>query len=257
MVFCNIINVMKLIKLSGVLFLIICFFYLYEVYIGFYNRIGTMNLQSTYSEKSLILDNPAFNGSVKYTALGDSLSAGVGSRDINESFVYNYALKLSGKYGKVNLINLADPGDTTEEVINNQVPRAIAENPDYVTLLIGVNDIHNKKNIEDFRENYRYILNELLTKTSAHITVINIPYLGSDRIIIFPYNILLNSRTNQFNEIISDVVARANSEKRIRFVDLYKDTYMISKTDPKYYSPDLFHPSGEGYLLWSQIINAY
>jgi lysophospholipase L1-like esterase len=248
---------MKLIKLSFVLILEFCFLYIYFTYTGFYYRIGTMNLKSPYTDKSLILVNSGSTTSAKYVALGDSLSSGLGSTDTNETFVYHYALKLSEKYENVNLINLANPGDTTEEVINNQVPQTIAEKPDYVTLLIGVNDIHNKSTIEDFRESYWYILNELLTKTSAHITVINIPYLGSDKIIFFPYNIFLNSRTRQFNEVISNVVTSANSAKRIRFVDLYKDTYTISKTDPKYYSPDLFHPSGEGYLLWSQIINAY
>lgn len=251
-----IINGMKLIKLSAVLILVFCSYYLYSSYAGLYNFIRAVNLKSPYNQTPLVLENSRGFGSVKYVALGDSLSAGVGSWDVKKTFVYRYALKLSDTYGKVDLINLAYPGDTTAEVIDNQIARAIKEKPDYVTLLVGANDIHNKRTVNDFRKNYRFILNELLTKTNAQITVINIPYLGSDKIVYPPFNFLLNVRTRQFNKVVSDLVGSADNPSRIRLVDLYNNTYKESKQNPKYYSSDLFHPSEESYLFWSRIINA-
>ncbi len=203
-----------------------------------------------------MLENPQGIGEVKYVALGDSLSAGVGSPTVNETFVYQYALDLSEAYGKVNLLNLAQPGGTTVHVMKTQVPQTVEENPDYITLLIGTNDIHNKRTIDDFRENYQYILNELLTKTDAQITVINIPYLGSDKVIYPPFNFLLNSRTKQFNEVISSLAGSIANNDRIRLIDLYTETYTLSKQSQSYYSSDLFHPSSEGYILWGERINA-
>jgi lysophospholipase L1-like esterase len=234
----------------------IIFFYLYISYAGFYNYIRKMNLQRPTIENTLILENPNGNGSVKYVALGDSLSAGVGSENPSETIVYLFGAKLSETNEKVNIVNLAQPGGTTVDVINEQLSLALNEKPDYVTLLIGINDIHNRISAKEFQENYTFILEELLTGSDAQITVINLPYLGLNKVVRPPYSWLLNSRTKLFNKIISDVVASKNQSGRIRLVDLYKNSYEIFKQDPKYYSSDFFHPSGEGYVMWSGIINA-
>lgn len=245
---------MKLIKIATVFVLVFC--YLFFSYIRFYHYIGDMNLQSPYNENSMIINNPKGQGSVKYIALGDSLSAGVGSDKTTDTFVYQHALKLSQKYENVNLLNIAQPGGTTEEVVKDQIPVAIQENPDFVTLLIGVNDIHNKRTINDFRDKYQFIINEILTKTNAHVTVINIPYLGSNKIVYLPFNFMLNFRTKQFNRLISKLIDVTAHNDRINLIDLYTYSYKPFKQNPKYYAPDLFHPSGEGYLFWSRMIDA-
>ena len=233
----------------------IVFLYLYLSYAGFYNNMKGMNLQSPNDENFLTFENPDKSGSVKYVALGDSLSAGVGSDKVEETIVYQFASNLSKDYGKVNALNLALSGGTTDDVIKDQLPPTIQEKPDFVTLLIGINDIHNKFTDGQFTANYSYILNELLTKTEAKIVVINLPYLGSPKAIRFPYNWMLNGRTREFNGKISGVILEAGNNSRIRLVDLYGKTYKTFNKDPKNYAPDLFHPSGEGYLVWSKIIN--
>jgi lysophospholipase L1-like esterase len=245
---------MKLLKIVVIPLLIGC--YLYLSYIRFYHFIGDINLRTPYLVNLVTIENREGKGSVKYVALGDSLSAGVGSQDIIKTFVYQYGVKLSEKYSKVSLLNLAWPGDMAEDVLNNQLPKAIEEKPDFITLLIGTNDIHNKKTEKDFQEKYQYILNQLLTKTNASIIVLTIPYLGSNKLVYPPFNFLLDYRTKQFNKIILTVVGSVSDKERIKLVDLYKETYVISKRDINYYSSDLFHPSGEGYLLWGRIINA-
>ncbi len=237
--------------------LALIFFYLLFSYVRFYHFIGDLNLKSPYNVNSLVVENPKGTGSVKYIALGDSLSAGVGSTDVKNTFVYSYAVKLSGKYEKVNVLNLSKPGGTTSDVINYQIPQAITEKPDFVTLLIGINDMHNKVTISDFRERYLYILNELLTKTNAKIMVMDLPYLGSDKIVYPPFNILLNFRTKQFNAVITKVVNGFSNTGRIQLVSLYKNTYLEAKQNPGYYAQDLFHPSDTGYALWGKIINDY
>ncbi len=258
---------MKLFRFFQILiFLIIVFIplYLYFAYAYFYNYVGGVKLTSPIKENPQHLYNT--NGeikSIKYIALGDSLSAGTGSTNAKETFTYQFAQNLSKKYQKVEFYNVAWPGDTTTEVIKNQLPQAIAENPHYITLLIGTNDVHNKMNEEEFRKNYEFILQELLSKTNAQITVINIPYLGSNKIALPPYNWILNMRIKTFNKIISDQVDVWNVSKRINFVDLYNKTGGVTTPDlnyystvTNYYSTDQFHPSNAGYMFWARYINA-
>ncbi|PJA41108.1 hypothetical protein CO178_00900, partial [candidate division WWE3 bacterium CG_4_9_14_3_um_filter_34_6] len=237
--------------------LLLAFSYSAISYVRFYHYIGNADLKSPYINQSTILNNSTGDGFIKYVALGDSLSAGVGSNTIENTFPYQYAQNLLNKYENenVDLINLAQSGATTDDVINNQIQKTIDEQPDFITLLIGINDIHNKRTIDDFNKKYQLIINELLTKTNAKIIIINLPYLGSNQIVYPPFNFLLNFRTKQFNSEISNIVNNYSGNSRISFADLYNSTYSISKDDPKYYSSDLFHPSENGYLIWSKIIN--
>jgi lysophospholipase L1-like esterase len=218
--------------------------------------MGEKNLKTPYLNDFLTLENQQGKGLIKYTALGDSLSAGVGSTDIKQTFVYQYALKLSKQYKTVGVLNLSEPGAVADDVINDQISLTIKEQPDVVTLLIGTNDIHNKVTVYSFQTNYQTILTKIINNTNAKIDVINIPYLGSDKIIYPPYNLLLDMKIKQFNKVILDLVTALNTNSRIKYIDLYSATYNISKNNPNYYSSDLFHPSGEGYLLWGQTINA-
>ena len=231
--------------------------YLYFAYSYFYYFIGRTKLSNPSTENPKHLYNT--NGeikSVKYMSLGDSLSAGVGSLDGKNTFTYQFAKNLSNKYQKVEFYNVAWPGNTTTEVIKNQLPQAIAEDPNYITLLIGTNDVHNRMSEEEFKKNYGLILQELLSQTNAQIVVINIPYLGSDKIVLPPYNWILDMKIKTFNKIISDQVDIWNVSKRIKFVDLYKETGGSEAQNKDYYSPDLYHPSDKGYLIWAQIIDA-
>ncbi|MDP2874362.1 MAG: SGNH/GDSL hydrolase family protein [bacterium] len=247
----SIINKMKLIPFFVILLLILG--YLIFSYIRIYHYAGAVMLKIPYETNSFTLENPRGQGSIQYVALGDSLSVGLGSLNVKETFVYQYALKLSEKYTKVSVINLGRSGATTKDLINSQLPQALSQNPDYITLLIGINDVHAKITTDDFQKNYHYILGELINKTQAQITVINLPYLGSNKLITPPFSTILDFRTKQFNGIISDAI----SSNRIKLVDLYEKSYQVFNQDPKYYSSDLFHPSAEGYMLWSKIINAY
>lgn len=246
---------MKLIKILTLLSL--PFFYLLFSYVRFYHYIGYTNLQSPYNTNSITLGNNLENDKVLYIALGDSLSAGVGSLEISDTFTYVYATNLTNLHKQVVFTNLGQPGGTTTDVINNQLPEAIKQNPDYITLLIGTNDVHNKKTKNEFENNYSYILSELHTKTQAKVTVLNIPYLGSSKVVYPPFNLILNYRTKQFNEIIKKVVTNIEDKDRIKLIDLYSSTYLTSKSDPDYYSSDEFHPSGKGYIIWGNLINEY
>jgi lysophospholipase L1-like esterase len=244
---------MRKLLLLSIFSIILIEAYLYFAYTGFYNFIGKKALKSPYTTPfvSLVKDH---GRNITYVALGDSLTAGVGSNTTIATYVYQYAQHLMDKGNSVSLINLGRPGARTTDLINNQLAYTVSVNPDVITILIGINDIHDKQSLETFKKNYSYILTTLLEKTTAHIMVMNLPYLGSDSIIFPPYNLLLNVRTRQFNDIIVSLVPQNNP--RVSFVNLYDGLYKISQHYPGYYSEDLYHPSDKGYLLWKPLVNA-
>lgn len=200
----------------------------------------------------LILGDPTTTQVIKYVALGDSLTAGAGTQNYQDSLPFLVGANLVKTGVRVEVVNLALSGVGVKQVLNEQVPRAILEKPDFITLLIGINDIHNLVPPDSFRKDYSKIISLLTARTRAKIIVINIPYLGSDRILLPPYNALLDSKTKLFNDVIKKEV----KDKDIRHVDLYKQTAELFKKASNLYSEDQFHPSKEGYLLWGKIINA-
>lgn len=231
-------------KKLPLILLIIAGVYLYLTYAYFYSFLGRKNLVAPNHETTMIIGNQSGSKTIKYTALGDSLTAGIGVSDYKNSYPYLVALKLSSK-NNVELTNLARAGDTSLDVVTNQLPKVLLEKPDLVTILIGINDIHNLKSLKEFEDNYTQIIT-VLKKSGAKLYVLSLPYLGSDKIVYFPYNLFLDLRTKQLNNVIKKVSTDVGAE--------YIDLYLLSKS-ANFYSSDQFHPGEAGYQEWSKVIN--
>ena len=89
-----------------------------------------------------------------------------------------------------------------------------------------------------------------MQETKAKIYIINIPFIGSNSLILPPYNYYFNFRTIEFNKIIEDLAQKNN----ISYIDLYSPTIKEFNKSDSYYSADLFHPSAKGYAFWAKII---
>lgn len=223
--------------------------YLNRSYARIYNRNETNLIQINWPEQ-ISFQNHNFQNSVKYVALGDSLTRGVGSNNINDTLIFIIAEKISQKMS-VSLVNLAVSGATTDDLIKFQLEKAIKEQPSYVTLLIGINDIHNFSSSKNFQQNMNLILNRLTRETGAKIIVFNLPYLGSTNLILPPFSIYINYKTKQFNKIINNISLKYN----VTLIDLYSPTKEVFDSKPNFYSSDEFHPQGVGYRLWGQLID--
>lgn len=223
--------------------------YLQRGYARIYDRNESV-LPLLSWNKPILFKNSNFQNSIKYVSLGDSLTVGVGSNNITQTYPYIFAQSLS-KFMSVSLVNLAIRGATSSDVINSQLEKAVAENPNYVSLFIGVNDVYGFKSNKEFEENFDRITTVLINNTQAKIIILNIPYLGSDSLIVFPYNNIFNYRVQQFNKIIS----KTSSEKNIILIDLYTPTKEIFSKQSNFYSSDNFHPSADGYLLWETLLS--
>ncbi len=235
-------------KKVTLLILIALIIYLNRTYARFYDYIGS-HLQAYPVLTSYHSENAA-SKKIIYVALGDSLTAGVGTNNVIETYPYLIATKIKNSQN-VEVYNLAYPGDQSSQLLKNQLPQALTENPDLVTILVGINDLHNFISENQFKKNYQEVIKELKNKTHSKIVLINIPYLGSSKTLFFPWNLILDYKTKQFNRVIEDLA----NENNLKYIDLYS-TKKSFEQDNSLYSADLFHPSPSGYGFWAEVINA-
>lgn len=232
-----------------IIIIIISALYLYLSHAYIYYKISRAGLESPYKQSYYLGEENAPLKNLVFVAIGDSLTAGVGADKYEDSYPYLLAQKLI-KDDTVTLKNFSFPGARTDGLIKNLLSPAIAENPDIISLLIGVNDVHGNVFASKFKKNYQYILERLTKETNAKIYAISIPAIGSDKLILPPYRYYYNWKTVKFNNIIKELAGDYN----IKYVDLNTAAVESFKKNDEYYTVDLFHPSAAGYSLWAKII---
>lgn len=233
---------------TAFIILIIIGYSLNRSYAHFFNFLNTHHL-SPVSQKVYNFGSNQ-GGTLTYVILGDSLMDGVGNIDPGSTLPAIFAGHLQNQQKSGTLIKLAQAGATTKDVLNNQVPEAIEIYPDYILVMIGTNDIHNMIIDPNFARQYQEMIHTLSTKTRAEITIVNIPYIGSDQILLPPWNTVLDWRMKRFNQIIGKIAKKEN----IKVIDLYNPTKNQFIKNSDLYSEDQFHPSDKGYRLWADII---
>lgn len=216
-----------------------------------YYRLGAADLKATDNQHRYDFNDQATaSPELIYAALGDSLTSGVGTNNYQHSYPYLIAQQLAGSDIQVLHYNYSFPGARTQDIIDSLLDKAIADQPDVVTLLIGTNDIHGQVSLAKFQQNYETILARLSTETTAKINIISIPFIGTDSLLWPPYNRYYRFRVNKFNAIIKDLA----TARSLNYIDLAGLTSQYAVHSSPYYSSDNFHPSNLGYQYWSQII---
>jgi acyl-CoA thioesterase I len=223
--------------------------YLNRIYAHIYEFNG-VDLSKVQINRDYSLEGGRGDKKIKYVSLGDSLTYGVGVKSHNETFPYLIAEGLLDNYQGVEVYNLGVPGARTADLLNHQTGQALSLNPDLVTILIGINDVHNVTNIDDFEKDLKEVVQKLKTNKNLKIVVINIPYLGSNDLIKFPFDIYFHNKISNFNRAIYKV---AESEKAT-YIDLFNALSSEPIQEKSYYSEDGFHPNTEGYKIWGGIL---
>ncbi len=227
--------------------LIFVFIYLNRTYAHIYNTIDTVSLQSPPMEMKYDLGNTS-QKLLTYVAIGDSLTAGVGVDEFTQSYPYLLAKQIADTDKHVVLHTFAVQG-ARSDTARNFIDSAVAVQPDIITILIGVNDIHGNVFKKKFQKNYEQILTRLTTETRAKIYLVAIPYIGASDLIRFPYSYYFEYQTKRFNETVQELADTYSAQ----YIDLYTQTHTQAYSK-EYYSADLFHPSPAGYTQWSDIL---
>jgi acyl-CoA thioesterase I len=143
--------------------------------------------------------------------------------------------------------NLAVNGFTSRDVIEQELPALASLQPDFLSLLIGVNDVVQGVPAERFQTNVATILDRLLVDLEkSRIAVMSMPDYtltpegaaygdpGERRQSIFGFNAIL---------------AEAARDRGIAFVNIF-DVSRRVRDDPSLVAADGLHPSGAQFRLW-------
>lgn len=189
---------------------------------------------------------------IKYVALGDSYTICEGAKR-EESWPVLLTNELNKRGVKTELVaNPSKTGWTTQDLIDNELSVCEKLKPDFVTLLIGVNDWVQGVDSETFHKNLMYILNkvELILPNKKNLVLITIPDFG-----VTPTGAMYSNGRDiaagiaAFNSII---IAEAK-KRNLLCVDIYPTTQKM-KGNTVLTSKDGLHPSAEEYALWEKII---
>lgn len=190
-------------------------------------------------------DKPMTSGPIVYVAVGDSTGAGVGARE--GGYVARLSKRIEERRPGSKLVNLCVSGATTQDLIRDQLERAVASDPDLVTIGIGINDIGHGLTLDQFAKNYEEILSTVKQKTRARIVVTNIPDISSAPRIPGPMRSEYQQRIVQYCQRLEEIANRYG----VTIFDVYSITKQELPSHPEYFSADGFHPSDRGYELWA------
>ncbi|MDP8923698.1 MAG: SGNH/GDSL hydrolase family protein [Chloroflexota bacterium] len=183
---------------------------------------------------------PPANAGVRpltYVALGASDSVGVGAAaPERESWV---AVLHSRLPAGSRLVNLGVSGSLLHQALEQQLPVALAADPDLVTVWLAVNDLNARVPLDRYAADLDTLLRTLRERTDAVILVGNVPDLSA-----LPAAARMNlAPIPRWNAAIEAVVARNGAQ----LVDL-SDAWSELAEHPEYVSADGFHPSTAGYV---------
>jgi lysophospholipase L1-like esterase len=219
--------------------------------------VGARATLSTLAALTLVgcvLPRTAATGSVegedtvRYVALGDSYTIGTSvaedERWPNQLEARVDALRLVG--------NPAVNGYTSDELIANELPALERLQPDFVTVLIGVNDVVRGVSEARYAANIVTILDELRTRLSADrlLCIATPDYTVTPQGAAYGDPATQSAGIRRANSILGDACA----ERGVRYV---AEIFAISREaadDPALVASDGLHPSGAQYRRWVDAI---
>lgn len=184
------------------------------------------------------------DGAVRYLALGDSLSQGVGAPDEQTgAFPALLAERWRGEGCEVELQNAGISGYTAEQVLTDEVPQIDEFKPTLITFQAGANDIVNAVTIEDYRKNVKSVL-DAATGSGARVIV-----LAQNEWFRSPegqtYGEDLPAQREAFDSVLIEEANAAGAE----FVDM-RPLY-TQQADENQWVEDGIHPTPEAYEAWA------
>ncbi|MBI2782111.1 MAG: hypothetical protein HYX55_10000 [Chloroflexi bacterium] len=185
--------------------------------------------------------------SLRYVALGDSYtigtSVGVADRWPNQLVACVPALEL--------VANLGVNGYTSGDLIRDELPRLPALRPDFLTVLIGVNDVVQAVPEATYRANVALILDEIAgTVGAARSLVVTTPdYTATPAGADFGNPVRQSAAIRRSNAISTELAAA----RSIAVVDIF-DLSLLAADDRSLVAGDGLHPSGAQYASWVERI---
>lgn len=187
---------------------------------------------------------------VRYLALGDSYTIGE-QVPPEESFPYQTAALMRQKgepFGDPEII--AVTGWTTDE-LEAGIAAAQPKGPyDFVTLLIGVNNQYRGRHVENYREEFKVLLEKAIHFANlehSRVVVLSIPDWGVTPFAEGRDRVKIAEEIDHFNRAARDIC----QARGVDFIDITCST-RENGSHTEYLASDGLHPSGKEYAIWAK-----
>jgi lysophospholipase L1-like esterase len=195
-------------------------------------------------------EDPGDIMSIRYLALGDSYTIG---ESVPEGGRFpNQLASLLAKEGHPTEVKIiARTGWTTSELWDGIQKESLQPPYDLVSLLIGVNNQYRGYDSNEYREEFRFLLEKSIEYAGGdpnHVFVFSIPDWGVTPFATGQDATRISNEIDLFNSINRDEAEKAAAH--------YVDITPISRealNDKSLIAPDGLHPSGSMYAQWAQL----
>lgn len=189
---------------------------------------------------------------IRYLPLGDSYTIG---ESVNEADRWPNQLATRLTTGGKQLKIIANPsvtGYTTQNLIDRELPLIPKLRPDFVTILIGVNDYVQGVNAATFSQRLDYIISttQKQLQNPGNIVLVTIPDYGKT-----PTGSRYGSPESSERGItaFNKIIAQAGAKYNLPVADIFAVSQKVS-SDPTLTADDGLHPSAKQYTEWTNII---
>ena len=194
----------------------------------------------------------AARGGLRYVALGDSYTIGTATRTPSERWPDQLIAALGNRAPTLDFVaNLGINGFTSRDVVEVELPQFAGLDPEFATLLIGVNDVVQGVPPDTYRANAGRILDALLERLPADriVAVATPDYTVTPQGASYGDPIAQAAGIRANNEILRQLAA----DRDIAWVDIH-DLSLRAAEDRSLVADDGLHPSGAQYALWVERI---
>jgi len=186
---------------------------------------------------------------IRYLALGDSYTIG---ESVEESDRWPNQLvgllEERGIHSEVTII--ARTGWTTDELWQGIQAQELAPPYEAVSLLIGVNNQYRGRDIDEYREQFAFLLNKAIEYAGGdtnRVIVLSIPDWGVTPFAQGRDREQIVKDIDLFNAINKDEAQKAGAH----YVDITPGSREAAN-DPSLVASDGLHPSGRMYTMWAE-----
>jgi lysophospholipase L1-like esterase len=186
---------------------------------------------------------------LSYLALGDSYTIGE-AVPMRESFPIQLAelLKSCGFLMAMPQI-IAKTGWTTKDLLKALGDKGINPPYDLVSLLIGVNNQYQGRDIEEYRREFEILIGlaiEYSGSRPAHVLVLSIPDWGVTPFAAERDRAAIGAEIACFNRVNLELAHKFGAS----YVDIFPESRQALK-NPAFVANDGLHPSGKEYHRWA------
>ncbi len=189
---------------------------------------------------------------VNYLPLGDSYTICTGTK-AQEAWPTLLTKHLNDASVKTTLLdNPARNGFSTQNLIDKELPLLKKLKPNFVTLLVGVNDWVREVPTAIFEKNLKYIIDEvqLQLPDKTKLLLITIPDFG-----VTPQGKGYGSDRNISKGILefNTIIIAEGKKRNLQVVDIFELSKKM-KDDATLVANDGLHPSAKEYAEWEKLI---